>query len=185
MTSYDKNNDKENKCVQNLSIKQDFNRARSFEQIFSNIEKNMIIANFKIKIPATSPLCHKRWLQRLDFLFNSLKESNLQISDKEKINIAIGRCSDDIFDWYSKETNFTDWNDFKNRMLNDKNICMNSKNKVFKINNWVKIFDNNNASEDKSKFETGLISNILDKGFYEVVCKGKILKIHEICLEEL
>ncbi|KAM0673383.1 hypothetical protein GVAV_003072 [Gurleya vavrai] len=156
---------------------------RPYDDIFQSIEKNLIISNHNLNILDVHPKSVLNWLCRLEYLFGILENKKLELNEQEKIEIAVTKANDEIFEWYFTEKNLCEWTNFKNKILIKFKTC-NQQNKMFKVNNWVKIFDGRD-NQDKQKFETGLINKVLENGFYEIVCKGKILKIHEISLEEL
>ncbi|KAM0677306.1 hypothetical protein BDAP_002169 [Binucleata daphniae] len=152
--------------------------SKSFFTTLQNINKNIIISNYSIQISDTTPEKILTWINKLEHLFSVLYSNNLILKNNEKIEMAVMKMNEELFTWYNSTNKTEEWCKLKQKILQKYTNINNEEKKLFCINKWVKI------TNVENKVETGLISKILSDGFYEVVCKGKIMKIHQISLEE-
>lgn len=166
---------------QKNSIHYDFEQEKNIEKAILNINKTLIIHSHHIQLKDSTNTSIMIWLNRLEFLFEDLKKQGFLITEDEKMNITIKKMNDEIFDWYLQ--NKVNYNEFKNAVLMRNKAELEDNH--FNINEWVRIYDETNFPFNRDKFETGFINKILENDVYEIMCKGKILKIQGTCIEKL
>jgi hypothetical protein len=133
-----------------------------------------------------TPQAIKIWIFKIENLFSLLSQNKYYLDDPEKIKISLNYIPDSIIDWYIRQQqNIQTWGDFKHQLIDKYSIPEIGNNQSFKVNDWVRIFDEKDFPYKSHSFETGLIIGIVENDLYEITCKGKVLKMNGANLEKI
>lgn len=159
------------KKSQSLAVNHDFQKEELLENAINSLNRNVIILSHNIRLKGNTRKALQIWLYRLDKLFQDLGKG---LSDTEKIDIALRTADDEMVESIICK-HITRYNEFQNFVMNNNDQ---GNNEMFKVNEWVRIYEEKNSIYDKEKYETGIVVKMCENGLYEVACKDKALKIH-------
>lgn len=154
-----------------LTITHESENEESLERTIDKLTQNVTILSHNIRLKGHTRQSVQIWLFRLNKLFQDIQKN---LSDANKIDIAL-RTADDSLVAKILTAQITRYADFQNFVLS---VNKEDDVETFKLNEWVRIYEEGNSMYDTEKFETGIVVQVCDNGVYEVACKHKTLKIH-------
>lgn len=157
------------------SVKQDFEKEEEFGELLLNINKNLIIHNINFSSCDGSESNVDIFFYKLDLLFKQLLRNGYELNESEKMEITLSKGNEYIVKKHKDMDEVKSYEEFKSS-FQEKSEKINED--VFNENEWVRVYDSDNFPFEEEKSETGYVFKVIRDGFYEVVCKGRVLRIH-------
>lgn len=158
-----------------ISFKQDFEKENEISTLLASINKNIIIQNtlFTDGGEGNTDL----FFFKLDLIFKQLARNGHFLTDTEKIEIGLCKGNEHIVRCYMASPVIS-YDEFQKLFDGKAAAPATTIEEEFNVNEWVRVFENESFPFENEKSETGYILKVFRDGFYEIVCKGKVLKIH-------
>lgn len=164
-----------------IQVKRDKNQEEKIELLLECLNKNLIIQNTVFtNCNGTRSNTHQFFI-KLNLVFKQLSENGYILDDNMKIEIALCKGSDYILKTYM-ESKVETFKEFEKMFEQGVNMLA---DEVFNENEWVRVYDSEDFLGNGNKNEIGVVAKVYGDGFYELLCKEKIVKIHGSKLSKL